>query len=382
MQIGPPQIGSPICTGWCNHRIGKHTAHSGLRLASHQATVFPFKKPTTVTLRFACALTALGLTTLSSAVLAQESSLQIYGRINTSVEHTKIQGQSGVTGLRDNESFFGLRGSEALGGGLSAGFVLESGFNADTGAGMSDDSDGLSFNRKSEVNLSGTFGMLRLGNMTSEAYYATADVVNAHNFDTGTSADALYAFVSHGRNHVSYRTPTWNDLTVEVGTSLHEKTSEPAKNAWDAAATWERGDWSFGLGYGDWGPAKQATLRATYALNDSWTFSAYHQYSRGWDHANFAVDTAQGGRHTTRVAAIYTRGPSEYHVNVGYAGKAGHQAETQALQWTLAYNYNFSKRTKVYALFTKVNNRAQASYATGEQGVGLRSFGVGLRQYF
>lgn len=330
-----------------------------------------------MTLRFAPSLALAGLAALSATANADEAGLQIYGRINTSVERTTANHVS-TTGVLNNESYFGLRGSEDLGGGLKAGFVLESGFESDTG----ENSDTAFFNRKSEVNLSGNFGMLRMGNMTSEAYYATADIVNAHNFDTGTSADALYAFVSNGKNHVSYRAPTWKNLTVEVGTSLHERAAEPAKNAWDLAATYERGDWSFGLGYSDWGPAKQASLRATYALNDSWTFSAYHQYSRGWDHANFVVDAAQGGRNTTRVAAIHTRGASEYHVNVGYAGKAGGAADTQALQWTLAYNYNFSQRTKVYALFTQLKNRANASYSTGEAGADVRSFGVGIRQYF
>lgn len=330
-----------------------------------------------MTLRFAPSLALASLTLVSAASHANESSLQIYGRINTSLERTTSDHVS-TTGVLNNESYFGVRGSEDLGGGLKAGFVLESGFESDTG----ENSDTAFFNRKSEVNLAGNFGMLRLGNMTSEAYYATADIVNAHNFDTGTSADALYAFVSNGKNHVSYRAPTWNNLTVEVGTSLHERAAEPTKNAWDLAATYERGDWSFGLGYSDWGPAKQASLRASYVLNDSWTFSAYHQYSRGWDHANFVVDAAQGGRNTTRVAAVHTQGASEYHVNVGYAGKAGGAADTQALQWTVAYNYNFSQRTKVYALFTQLKNRANASYSTGEAGVDVRSFGVGIRQYF
>ncbi|MEG2999322.1 MAG: porin [Comamonas sp.] len=328
--------------------------------------------------RSPCVLAAAAsLAALSFTAQADDAGLQIYGRINTSVERT-TQDHVSTTGMLNNESFFGLRGQEDLGGGLKAGFHLESGFESDTGT----NSDTAFFNRKSEVNLSGNFGMLRMGRIISEAYYATADVVNAHNFDTGTSADALYAFVSNGANHVSYRTPTWNNLTVEVGTSLHEQAAEPAKNAWDLAATYERGDWSFGLGYGDWGPAKQATLRATYALNDNWTFSAYHQYNRGWDHANYVVDAAQGGRHTTRLAAIYTRGASEYHVNLGYAGKAGNAADTQALQWTLAYNYNLSQRTKLYALFTQLDNRANASYGTGTAGGDLRSFGVGLRQYF
>ena len=156
-------------------------------------------------------LALTGLAALSAtAAQAQTGSLQIYGRINASVERFKIGDQPVVFGLRDNDSLFGLRGEEDLGGNLRAGFVLEGGVAVDRGA---ISSDGF-FGRKSEVNLSGRFGMLRLGTLISEAYYATADRVNPHNYDTGASADALYAYVSNGKNHISWRLPSWQRLTV------------------------------------------------------------------------------------------------------------------------------------------------------------------------
>ena len=67
---------------------------------------------------------------------------------------------------------------------------------------------------------------------------------------------------------------------------------------------------------------------------------------------------------------------------MGHAGKVGGEDGTQATQWTLAYNYNFSKRTKLYALYTRVNNHEHASYQTGEQGVGFSSIALGMRHYF
>lgn len=323
-------------------------------------------------------LALTGLTTLSAtAAGAQTGSLQIYGRINASVERVKIGDRPAVFGLRDNDSYFGFRGEEDLGGGLRAGFVLESGVAVDTG---STSSDGF-FGRQSEVNLSGHWGMLRLGTMTSAAYYATADRVNPHNYDSGASADALYAYVSNGKNHVAWRLPSWKQFTLEVGASLHEHTASPAKNAWDLAATYDMGDWSFGLGYDQWGVARQATLRANYTLG-AWTFGAYHQRSRNWDTVLYAVDPARGSHRTTRVAAMYTVGASEFHANIGRASRSDRDPESQALQWTLAYNYNFSPRTKVYALYTRIHNGAQASYRTGEAGVGFHSFAIGLRQFF
>ena len=101
-------------------------------------------------------LAALALAA-SSAAIAQ-SSVSIYGRLNTTIERQKI-GDSKITGLYDNSSRWGIRGSEDLGGGLKAGFQLESGFATDTG-----EADSVFFRRQSEVNLSSDYGMLRLGN--------------------------------------------------------------------------------------------------------------------------------------------------------------------------------------------------------------------------
>ena len=94
------------------------------------------------------ALAVMGATTAMA-----QSSVTLYGRINTTVEHQKLGDQS-TTGLVNNSSRWGMRGSEDLGGGLKAGFVLESGFNSATGAAAS-----TFFGRQSEVNLSGNFGV-------------------------------------------------------------------------------------------------------------------------------------------------------------------------------------------------------------------------------
>ena len=131
------------------------------------------------------AVAVLGATTAMA-----QSSVTLYGRVNTTIEHQKDGGTS-KNGIFNNASRFGVRGVEDLGGGLKAGFVLESGFNSDTGTGAAP-GGGLTFGRQSEVNLSGGFGMVRLGNFFPESYFASADYVSMHNHDTGSSADALY----------------------------------------------------------------------------------------------------------------------------------------------------------------------------------------------
>jgi predicted porin len=148
------------------------------------------------------ALTALtALATLTAGSAFAQGSTEIYGRINLSAERQKLNGQTD-TGIYDNSSRIGLRGTEDLGGGLKAGFVIEHGFSADTGSAA-----GTFWGRESTVSLSGSLGTLRLGNMpASEAYFATADYVSMHNHDTGSSSDALYGFVAVGalQNTIAY----------------------------------------------------------------------------------------------------------------------------------------------------------------------------------
>jgi predicted porin len=70
------------------------------------------------------------------------------------------------------------------------------------------------------------------------------------------------------------------------------------------------------------------------------------------------------------------------HLNVGGTGNTNKVANTGALQYTVGYNYNLSKRTKVYTFYTKVDNKSAATYQTGTAGVDFSSLAVGLRHNF
>ena len=304
----------------------------------------------------------------SSAALAQ-SSVTLYGRVNTTVEQQKF-GNDKVTGMANNASRFGFRGVEDLGGGLKAGFVLESGFGSDDG---SSDARGF-FARQSEVNLSGNFGMLRLGRFFAESYFATADYVSMHNHDTGSSADMLYAYVMRDTNKIAYRTPNIGGFTLEAAVSPHEQTSG-GKHAFDLAANYNMGALGLGAGYSQLDDAKQLALRANYTTGP-FVIGGYYQRDENGVIAN------AGKRDTVRISGAYMMGASEFHLNVGRAGKYDNIANSAATQYTLAYNYNLSKRTKVYTYYTKVDNKVGASYATGVNGADFSSFALGVRHNF
>nr|HRL98388.1 porin [Acidovorax sp.] len=48
----------------------------------------------------------------------------------------------------------------------------------------------------------------------------------------------------------------------------------------------------------------------------------------------------------------------------------------------LGYNYNLSKRTKVYTYYTRINNSQAATYGVSAQGNDFSSFAVGVRHNF
>jgi predicted porin len=181
-------------------------------------------KTTTVSRVLLAALATAG----ASAALAQ-SSVQIYGRLNTSVEHQKVGGSS-LTGLFNNNSRFGFVGSEDLGGGLKAGFQLESGFESDTGAGTGS-TGALAFQRQSEVNLSGSLGKLRLGRFGAATYFGIADygALDEPNHDTGSIADALYDYVMRNTNKIAYRSPVMAGLTLKLRHRYTKRRQAPCR---------------------------------------------------------------------------------------------------------------------------------------------------------
>ena len=318
--------------------------------------------------RLALAVLAL----LGSTAAFAQSSVTLYGRVNTSVERVEV-GNVNATRMENNSSRFGFKGTEDLGGGLKAGFQLESGFESDTGA-----SSGAFFGRQSEVNLSGGFGTVRLGNFFPESYYATADYISMHNHDTGNSSDAFYAYVMPSANKIAYRTPSFGGLTVDAAVALHEQATG-GKNAFDLAVNYNLGALALGAGYSKQGDVNQFAGRALYTFG-AFTVGGYIQRDEDAFRAN------GGKRNTFRLAGAYNLGASEFHVNVGRAGEYKNFNDSDATQYTLGYNYNLSKRTKVYGYYTRINNSRAGTYGLNQAvvgaGVDSNTLAVGIRHNF
>lgn len=135
---------------------------------------------------------AVALATLGAGGAVAQSSVTLYGHADVSVDHVSktagvntfpsfsstaaLAAKSSVTRVSPSgtsQTSFGFKGTEVLGGGYSAGFVLEGQLGHDTGAlGQ----DGRIFGRQSYVGLTTPFGEVRLGRQYAPIFYSTAFV--------------------------------------------------------------------------------------------------------------------------------------------------------------------------------------------------------------
>lgn len=167
-------------------------------------------------------LIALAVLAASGASFAQ-SSVTLYGIADVWFGRTTLTDapsqikldSGGVSGSR-----FGFKGSEDLGGGLKANFLLEQGFNIDTGATTA----GQAFSRQSYVGFSGGFGEVKLGKM----WTAFDDINGAANavFDSALSPQngvwLSTGYQANPNNGLYYVSPSMGGFSAAVNYALGE----------------------------------------------------------------------------------------------------------------------------------------------------------------
>ncbi len=185
---------------------------------------------------FKKSLTALAV--LSSMTgFACAGQVTLYGVVdeglNYSKEDVKVDGGKKVdqhtfgldSGLNAG-SRIGLTGQEALGNGMTVGFKLENGFDADTGA--FSDKDRI-FNREASLTVSSPFGRLSAGRMGGIASAAGSyDIVYSIGdaFDGGDNKIFGLAKSARYDNMITYQTPMMGGLQATVQYSFKENSTD------------------------------------------------------------------------------------------------------------------------------------------------------------
>jgi len=335
---------------------------------------------------------AAALLALAGAAQAQ---VKLYGMVDMSVgsfENAHAKGTDArVTAVESGKmmtSYFGLSGSEDLGGGLKAEFVLESFIGADTGGNVKNMADGF-WSRGSFVALSGGFGKLAVGQYdnplfasgylynpfgSSMQFSPTMRHYYALNTTGGTpAAGSALGFDTGFVNSLTYETPNMGGFMATLQYSPKESTASTSKNSYAAAVNYTAGPLSAQLTYVKGGIA-------TAYLDDQKVWSLGASYDFGVAKA-FGQYTDSDSTTNAREDKMYQIGVSvplsdKASVMASYGQlkrepNAGASSKDKVL--SLGYGYALSKRTDVYGVFT--NNTA-----TGlESG---QTFAVGVRHNF
>jgi predicted porin len=199
------------------------------------------------------ALLALGAVAGSAHA---QSSVTLYGIVDTGILfNNNVKGLHEYALSQATSSRWGLKGSEDLGGGLSAVFDLENGFTTGTGT-LSQ--GGLEFGRKAFVGLSSKqFGTLTAGRQYSVSNDLTANFASgadwaASGLGYGTRANDVDNVDTSNRiqNSIKYVSPNYNGLQAGVLYSLGGVAGEFSQNSIiDASVAYSNGPLSLGAGY-------------------------------------------------------------------------------------------------------------------------------------
>jgi predicted porin len=329
--------------------------------------------------------------------------IQIYGRMNVTAERIEtdnstnpaVPNQSNYEFV-DNSSRIGIRGNKELVSGLRAIFQVESRVN------LTDGGDVLS-SRDSFAGLQGAFGTARLGRTIGPVYYATYDYISMHNHDTGTSADALLAGTVVGNqgfmnNTFWYTSPKLGPVTVDFAYSLlGESRIDPGVSQprhIGLVGSYDQGPLHAALSYANTkndidlqpGAGVQASDSTAWTIGGAYDFK-FMVLGALWEMAETDILGGSVDSDYWRIAAMFPVGQHEFHVNYGLVDADGDRG---AKQWTLGYNYNITKTTKVYAFYTMVDNDDNGNFVMGGStntigaatGAQYSSIAVGFRHNF
>jgi len=366
-------------------------------------------------------LAMLGLTVSFAGSVSAQSSAAIFGVLDLSIAHGSgsISNRSRLVSGGLNASRVGFRGTEDLGGGMSASFWLEAGLNGDTGTGVAsninnqplgafnpatganapvrDGTQGLTFNRRSTVSLAGKWGELRVGRDFTPQYrnIDNADMGIGGGYSLVSEATVIGPTFARASNSIAYlyNTSGFGNGPGFYGTLMYYmgENSSTAANKNDGNGAGLR------LGYAN-GPANVslALSRTKYLAGDqsqnnifgSWKFNAATLVALyEWDRNDALVGGSKAKGYA--IGALIAMGAAQ--VQLAHSRyRVDRVTETvnhpTSNKYAVGYIHHLSKRTALYASYAHVANRGGAALSlngsTTRANSSSNSYDLGVRHHF
>jgi len=317
-------------------------------------------------------LIALAVLTVSATSFAQ-STVTMFGVVDAAYASGSgsVSNKTQLKNSGYNSSRFGVRGTEDLGGGLSASFHLEAGVNNDDGTASASNTNnqavtaanagtqGLTFNRRSTVSLTGGFGELRLGrDYTPQFWTETAfDPFGTNGVGTNIAFNKGGVTGVRASNSIGYLSPSFSGVKVWAQTYMGENASTAAAKIGDGNAvrvTFDQGALSLAF-------ATSSTTVAAGVKNETSNMAASYDLgvAKLMAQSNKTKVTGSADIDGYVVGATAPMGAGTVRFALSETDKAGVKSNLTAI----GYVYGLSKRTDLYATYARVANKGGATAA-------------------
>ena len=367
-----------------------------------------------------------------AGVAQAQSSVTLYGLVDAYIGQTSREVDSTIVASRvaklkqnvvnssgQNNSRWGLRGTEDLGGGMKALFVLEGGFLTDTGAfaNISNQGGGL-FGRQAWVGLSSAFGTVGLGRQ----YPAYDDLRGATNmiYDSNFATTAtvwgtgLQDYQNRSSNSIKYTSPNFAGFsgTVSYGFGENKTATTNAENVAAVLVQYSNGPLLVGFAHQREkqvagpivAPATVSTVGSLFGAGANIgvpagpaAFNATRKYNMVGASYDFGVAKVTGQYNQAKGETSATASAKDKEFNVGVSvpfGAAalaagysrsksdgsgvGNTGSNRGTGVSLLGTYALSKRTNLYTgfLVTKVESQNAATETKAS------TFGLGVKHLF
>ena len=377
------------------------------------------------------AVAALGA--FAGSALAAD--VQLYGIVDTGLLYSHVDAD--VANIDATDSFqmksgmasgsrFGLKGTEDLGNGLTVGFVLENGFDSDTG-----DDSGVFFDRESSLFLEGGFGKVAFGQMgslnsgkSSWAKYGMISAFGTSFTDYSAQAGSFAVGAGSWDNMISYQTPTFAGFTVyaqyAMGNAGKGVENESSSDRYYAlGATYANGPLNLylavdSINYASVTPTDQGYTNVpnvddslTVTLGGNFDFEVVKLFAGAQYFDEIETKKLKGLIGTDGVladtfpskmegwgigvSALIPAGPGAVLVGAGYMDAQAADSDSadfdsdEMQRWVVSagYDYVLSKRTDIYVAATYMQDNISYSHRSlADQDASVFGAMVGLRHKF
>jgi predicted porin len=278
-------------------------------------------------------------------------------------------------------SRWGIRGTEDLGGGLSAIFNLEMGYKQDTGA-----NDAAFFQRTATLGLAGGFGTIRLGRTYSPSFLQQGswDVMgyglygnhlnwSVHPTNLGPTSGTVGSI--RFSNGIFWNSPNWGGFTVAAAYAAGEANTDPKSrgNALSLAANYAAGPLSVGAYYDNENDTSNPVVKLKrMGIGGGWNFGAFRLLA---SYSKADPDGANNDAKFMSLGAGVKLGAGEL---LGQVTSLKQQAavEQKTTTFGIAYVHPLSKRTNIYASYGQARNNDAVPAGTNAGVLRASDYGI------